>query len=164
MFKHLLVPLDGSSLAETALPVAMGLAERFDSEIMLLRVIRPPYIVSSVGGAAYAEMLAELRDQASEEARVYLREMGSTLRQKGYNIRTHVAEGENAAEIILDVVAGFGIDTIVMSTHGRGGVSRWVFGSIADKVLQQANVPVLLIRSSEEGIHWEQPGTFHAAL
>lgn len=154
MFKHLLVPLDGSHLAEGALPVAMELASRFDSEITLLRVVRPPYIVSSVGGSAYAEMLMDLREQAHTEATDYLRALQGSLRQQGYPAHAHATEGEATAEIILDVAAELRVDTIVMSTHGRGGISRWVFGSVADKVLQRATVPVLLIRAQDGELRW----------
>ena len=67
-------------------------------------------------------------------------------------MHTQVTEGENVADALLEVAAALGVDTIVMSTHGRGGLSRWVFGSVADKVLRYANVPVLLIRAKEETV------------
>lgn len=148
MFKHLLVPLDGSHLAETALPAALVLASQFESEITLLRVVRPPYVATNVGGGAYAEMIIGLRDLARDEATTYLKGHQGSLRQQGYKVHAHLNEGESVAEIILDVAAGLGIDTIVMSTHGRGGLGRWVYGSVADKVLRSACVPVLLVRAT----------------
>lgn len=150
MFKHLLVPLDGSHLAETALPAALELAARFDSEITLLRVTHAPYIATNLGGTAYADLLLALRQQTHDEAMAYLKGHQGSLRQQGYKVHIHTCEGEPTAEIILDVAAGIGVDTIIMSTHGRGGVSRWVFGSVADKVLRRADVPVVLIRAREE--------------
>lgn len=156
MFKHLLVPLDGSLLAEAALPVAVEIASRFDSDLTLLRVTRPPAVASSMGQPVYAERLGELRDWACEEATGYLKQIQNTLRQQGYKVQIHVTEGEPAADVILETAAGFGIDTIVMSTHGRSGISRWVFGSVADRVLRQSNIPVLIVRANEEALHWSR--------
>lgn len=149
MFKHLLVPLDGSYLAEAALPAALELASRFDSEITLLRVTRTPYFTTSVSGSAYAELLINLRNQTHQEAVDYLKTHQRALRQQGFKVHTHITEGEPVAEIVLDVADGLDVDTIVMSTHGRGGMSRWVFGSVADRILQQARVPVVLLRAQE---------------
>lgn len=158
MFKRILVPLDGSRLAEAALPAALELASKFDSEVTLLRVVQPPQLMlSHTDGSVYAELLTSLRQEANEDARFYLKTHQNSLRQQGYRVKAHVTEGEPVAEVILEVVTGLGCDTIVMSTHGRGGVSRWVFGSVADKVLRQANVPVILIRASEEALHWMAP-------
>jgi nucleotide-binding universal stress UspA family protein len=147
MFKHILVTLDGSPLAEAALPAALAMASQFESEITLLRVVRPPYITTNVGGSAYADMVLGLRDLARTEATTYLKGHQGSLRQQGYKVHAHMSEGESVAEIILDVAAGLGVDTIVMSTHGRGGIGRWVYGSVADKVLRHACVPVLLVRA-----------------
>lgn len=154
MFNNILVPLDGSHLAEAALPVAMELASRFDSEITLMRVTRPPYVATSVGGSAYAEMLVEMREQLQSEANHYLRRLQATLRQQGHRVHTYVVEGDSAAERILEASLRFDINVIVMSTHGRSGISRWVFGSVADRVLQRSHVPVLLIRAHDEQLHW----------
>lgn len=159
MFKHILVPLDGSHLAEAALPAALALASRFDGEITLLRVVRPPYIMTNTGGAVYAELLVALRDQMHEEATAYLKNYQGSLRQQGYVAHSHITEVEPVAEAILDVAEALGVDTIVMSTHGRGGMSRWVYGSVADKVLRGATVPVLLIRAREETLDWSTPVT-----
>lgn len=150
MFQHILVPLDGSRLAEAALPPALQLASKFDGKITLVRVAQPPHLVLANGGGAYADLLIDLREQADEEAEEYLRAHQGSLRQQGYRIDIRVAAGEPVAEIILEIGDGIDADTIVMSTHGRGGLSRWVYGSVADKVLRHARVPVLLIRAKEE--------------
>jgi nucleotide-binding universal stress UspA family protein len=157
MFKHILVPLDGSGLAEAALPTALALASRFDSKISLLQVIHTPYIASGLDGSAYIELITTLRQQEYDEAAAYLQMKQRSLQQQNYVVDTFVREGEPVAEIILEITAEQGIDTIVMSTHGRGGVSRWVFGSVADKVLRQADIPVILIRAKEEALNWTQP-------
>ncbi|RMG89306.1 MAG: universal stress protein [Chloroflexi bacterium] len=155
MFKKILVPLDGSHLAEMAIPYALELASRFEAEITLLRVVQPPQLImADVSGGVYAELLVEMRKQAENEARTYLKGLQGELRQQGYTVHAHLAEGEPVAEVILEVADGLDIDTIVMSTHGRSGLSRWVYGSVADKVLRQARVPVVLIRA---GTQAEEP-------
>jgi nucleotide-binding universal stress UspA family protein len=150
MFTHLLIPLDGSRLAEAALPSALALAAKFESTITLLRVVRPPDISTSTTGSPMTEVLTMLRAHSQEEAESYLRVLQGSLRQQGYKIHRHVIFGDGVADIILEVAQGQAVDVIVMSTHGRSGLSRWVFGSVADKVLRQAQVPVLLIRAQEE--------------
>ena len=157
MFKHLLVPLDGSHLAELALPPALELAGCFDSEITLLCVTRTPYIATSTDGSAYADLVINLREQAHEEATQYLQAQQGSLRQQGYKVHIHVTEGEPIAQVILDVAQGVDVDTIVMSTHGRGGISRWVFGSVADRVLRQADIPVVLIRAKQKASEVDVP-------
>jgi nucleotide-binding universal stress UspA family protein len=151
MFNHLLVPLDGSHLAEAALPAAMELASRFNSKITLVWVIQPPHLImTAANGSIYAQLLTEMRNQSEQDAHTYLRGHQGSLRQQGYTVSATVTEGENVADALLNVASSLGVDTIVMSTHGRGGISRWVFGSVADKVLRHAELPVLLIRAKEE--------------
>jgi nucleotide-binding universal stress UspA family protein len=144
MFKHLLVPLDGSELAEIALPMAKVLALRFESEITLLRAIHlPPYIGN---GFDFTEVYANLSQNMQEEATAYLEAKLKGLLAAGFKANSHIVVGEPAADAILLAADELAVDTIVMSTHGRSGVMRWVFGSVADKVLQQANIPILLAR------------------
>lgn len=155
MFNHLLIPLDGSHLAEAALPAATELASKFNSKITLVWVIQPPHLImTAANGSVYAQLLTEMRNQSEQDAHSYLRSHKGTLRQQGYDVEAMVVEGENIADALLDVAIERTIETIVMSTHGRGGISRWVFGSVADKVLRQADVPVLLIRAKEEASDW----------
>ncbi|HID52577.1 MAG TPA: universal stress protein [Anaerolineae bacterium] len=150
MFKRILVPLDGSALAEAALPAAVTLAEQFNSELILFRVVTPQHFITHIDGSVYAELLVELRQQNSDAAYQYLMGVKETLADKDIAVRTVLLEDEQVAEAILENAAKMDVDTIVMSTHGRGGISRWVYGSVADKVLRQADMPVLLIRASEE--------------
>ena len=151
MFNHLLVPLDGSHLAEAALPHAKELASKFNSKISLVWVIQPAHLImTAANGSVYAQLLTEMRHQSEQDAHAYLKEHEDSLRQQGYQVHTQVTEGENIADALLQVAANLKVDAIVMSTHGRGGLSRWVFGSVADKVLRYADVPVLLIRAKEE--------------
>lgn len=156
MFNHILVPLDGSHLAEAALPPTLELASKFNSKISLVWVIQPPHLImTAANGSVYAQLLTEMRNQSDQDAHNYLRGHQGSLRQQGYVVHTQVTEGENVADALLEVASSLDVDTIVMSTHGRGGLSRWVFGSVADKVLRYANVPVLLIRAKEETVDWQ---------
>ena len=151
MFSHLLVPLDGSHLAEAALPPAIELANKFNSKITLVWVIQPPHLVmTAANGSVYAQLLMEMRNQSEHDAEAYLRGHQGSLRQQGFVVHTQITEGENIANALLEIASSLKVDAIVMSTHGRGGLSRWVFGSVADKVLRYADVPVLLIRAKEE--------------
>lgn len=150
MFQHILLPLDGSSLAEAALKPTLELASKFNSEITLLRVAIQPYLPTDGLSASYAELLAGLREQALADAKAYLHAQQGSLRQQGYIVHAQVTELEPVAEAILNVAEAIGADTIVMSTHGRGGFTRWVYGSVADKVLRHAKVPVLLIRPENQ--------------
>jgi nucleotide-binding universal stress UspA family protein len=144
MFKHLLVPLDGSELAELALPMATAIAERFASEITLLRTVHLPHYIGD--GLDFTEVYTNLVQNMQAEATAYLEAKQKTLRAANFTANSRMMIGESPADAILLAVDELGADTIVMSTHGRGGVMRWVFGSVADKVLRQAHVPILLAR------------------
>lgn len=148
MFNHLLVPLDGSELAEAVLPMALAIAERFDSKITLLRVVNSPYYASA--GLEYAGFNATLL----QEGVAYLEAQQKKLQEAGFNAQVRLMEGDFIADTILDVADSLEVDAIAMSTHGRSGVRRWVFGSVADKVLQHARIPILLVRA---GVVEEEP-------
>lgn len=145
MYRRLLVPLDGSALAEKALPHALAVARLFGSELILLRVVVSPYALVApdlILAGAEAD-LSSLRGQAE----AYLRSVAARLEAEGAAVRTVVCEGP-VAEAILEQAEALAADLIVMSTHGRGGVRRWVYGSVAERVLQGATCPILLIRAA----------------
>ncbi len=145
MYKHILCSLDGSPLAERALPHAMALARAFGARLTLLRVVEMPPIPSM---PELATVEVELLPQLHEEAQTYIQGKVGELREQGLEVKGVVMEGR-AAEAIADYAIEHGVDLIVMATHGRSGLSRWAFGSVADRVLRQAHCPVLLIRASE---------------
>lgn len=148
MFRHLLVPLDGSGFSEAALPYALEMAAQFDSDITLLRVILPPRAGEGALSPESADFMIKLRDDLYKEAIEYLQHLKESLRQQNYKAHYQVAESEDVAAEIISAVRGSGADTVIMCTHGRGGLSRWLFGSVATRVLQTAPVPVLAIRPS----------------
>jgi nucleotide-binding universal stress UspA family protein len=147
MFRRILVTLDGSQLAERALKPAFAMAEKFGSEVLLLRVpLVQQYVTLPSGtGTLVTEQYLE-RDR--EETEAYLRAVKTQWTGVAPKVRTEAISGEPAS-VILDVARSESVDTIVMSTHGRSGLSRLLYGSVAESVLRGATVPVLLIPMKE---------------
>ena len=149
MYQHILVPLDGSALAETALPDAKALAAKFDAEITLVRATSTPHILADPDGASYADLMDDIRHQNLHEVEEYLQGVKSALQHEGFKVNAHLVENASPADAILTLAEEQNMDLIVMSTHGRGGLARWVYGSVADKVLRHSDVPIFLIRAKE---------------
>ncbi|MBX3051444.1 MAG: universal stress protein [Caldilineaceae bacterium] len=149
--ERILVPLDGSRLAEQALPAAVELAQANGSEVWLLQSVEfPEYWGEEYAGMHSLPSMLSTEEQ-EEEARQYLLQVGKGLSNSKISAQIFVTTG-HAASAISDVVADNEIDLIVMSTHGRSGLSRWVFGSVAEKVVRLAECPVLLIRSHQSDL------------
>ena len=138
MFGKILVPLDGSPLAEAILPQVTELARVHGAELILLRVA----LAHGFPGADPTEAQLE----AVREGEKYLEGVEKELASRGLRASRVVRYG-HAAEEILDHAAFGGIDLIAMSTHGRTGVGRWVLGSVAEKVLRASSTPLLLLRA-----------------
>lgn len=148
MFKRILVPLDGSGLAEEAIPKAAIMANKFDGEIFLVSVIlNIPQAARRSEEVIDREDYHSIRDSILEKARDYLASQMEDCEMPNERIHTMMKNARSAADGILDVAEEVKADSIIMSTHGRSGINRWVFGSVAEKVLRGAKVPVLLIRS-----------------
>ncbi len=153
MFERVLVPLDGSKVGEAALPVIEQLVEKcvpvVKVEITLLGVItllRHWVVVGEASApVSYTEEELKLIKQRVTD---YLVRTGEPLKKRGVVIKTMVSSG-NAAEEILKAAEETRADLIAMSTHGRSGLRRLAFGSITDKVLHGASVPVLMVRAPE---------------
>jgi nucleotide-binding universal stress UspA family protein len=149
-FKRILVPLDGSPLAERALPLATSLAQKFDSEIILLRILDVSTLTLPTWHMeAPPDWIVEAHEHIHEEVKNYLKTQQDQLRQQGFEVRT-LLRGASPAEGILEIAETQEVDLIVMSTHGRSGLTRWALGSVADKVMGHSHCPVLLIRQTEE--------------
>lgn len=154
MYGKILVPLDGSPLAELALPHAEALAQGFESELLLVRVCPPVSdpVEFYTFGEGVTDNNRELQAQAEKNAKDYLRSLQEKLQLN------HIKSGyfvlhRSVPEALLEMAATEGVDLIVMSTHGRSGLSRWVYGSVAAKVLQAAPCPVFLIRAKADTEH-----------
>jgi nucleotide-binding universal stress UspA family protein len=145
MFRKILVPLDGSDLAERALDSAFALARQFGSEVILLRAIVPDDILVSL--PALIPPAAALHPAKppyhSEEAEAYLFGVKVRWSASGVRIRTEVLAG-TPPEVIVAFAREQLVDLIVMSTHGRSGFSRLIYGSVAEAVLRGAHLPILL--------------------
>jgi len=158
MYEHLLVALDGSDAAERVLPHAEALAAAFGSTLTLLRatVAAETLLAQSAtgGGANVGDVGTAIdptpiieadRDAAAE----YLASIEPRLRQHNINVNSEHPEGP-AEDVIVERARSLGVDMILMTTHGRSGLGRMVFGSVADAVLRHASCPVLLVRVLEE--------------
>jgi nucleotide-binding universal stress UspA family protein len=137
--RRLLVPLDGSDLAEQALPLATDLARRAGADLCLLASI-------SWAFTTHAVQLISLEGPAQQVTAAYLQRVSRRLAASGMPVASTIRL-EPAADAILAGAAAQRADLIVMSTHGRGGLGRWLVGSVADRVLRGATVPVLLVRA-----------------
>lgn len=147
----IIVPLDGSELAESVLPIAVDLAKRIKTEIVLVRAYELP-VTAYYRTDDYAEAEAfiptrkELVAAMSREAREYLDAKIKEIRDGGFErIRSEIVEGP-AAEQIIDLARTSG-GLIAMCTHGRSGVKRWVLGSVTEKIVHHAASPMLIVRA-----------------
>ncbi|MDX1521795.1 MAG: universal stress protein [Anaerolineae bacterium] len=147
MLNKILVPLDGSPLAETALSSARELAQKFQAQITLLRVLPALVIMPELQGQLSAE--SELMLGLEREAKLYLARLAKRLSAANIPVKTVVLEGNPVAEMILEVAADEAIDLVVMSTHGYSDSKRWAYGSVANKVLQQAPCSIYLVRAKD---------------
>ncbi len=142
MYKKILVPLDGSEFAEAVLPHVRELALCTGAEIVLLRVaVRPMY----TGAASEPPSTVAALNESDQEPAAYLERVAGELREQGLKVTTEVCTGP-VAETILEYAEGVHADLVAMSTHGRSGLARWFIGSVADKVVRAAKLPVLLAR------------------
>lgn len=130
-----MVPLDGSELAECVLPHVEVVVKAYKvPEVTFLYVINP--------SDKYWGFSQKERETASD----YLEQIVKSTREKGLNVQFDILEG-NPAESIIDYVTKKGADLIVIATHGRSGINRWAYGSVADKILRSSCIPVLMIRA-----------------
>jgi nucleotide-binding universal stress UspA family protein len=148
MFTKILVPLDGSALAERALKLAFAIAKKFKSEILLVRVAAPEEVM--VGLPAMAPHTYDLRSsnlrQGEAEADAYLCGLKTCWLDSGVPVHTEVLRGATP-EMIVAVANEQQVDLIVMSTHGRSGFDRLIYGSVAEAVMRGSHVPVLMVPS-----------------
>ena len=146
MYNKILVPLDGSETAESIIPHVKEIASGCHvSTVVLLRVIEQPETgaSSSWGGVVSSQQLDTIVKKVMNEATTYLSKVADELKKEGMIIQTRIIQG-SPADSILDYAHENNIDLIIMSTRGRSGIARWVFGSVAEKVVHHSPVPVLL--------------------
>ena len=154
MYEKILIPLDGSSVGETALrnveELLARMAPETKTEITLLKVV--PYVtfnVLTLDPGAQVPINGNEYEQLEKESLGYLEEIAAPLRERGIEVNTLVKVGSSAEEII-NTARESGANLIAMSTHGFSGIKRWALGSVTDEVLKTSDIPILVIRAGEK--------------
>jgi nucleotide-binding universal stress UspA family protein len=151
--KKLLLPLDGSPFSESPIPSIEQLIKGTGAEIVLTLVCEPP-VVPSYGDHPINPTWEKHRDklwaEAKQQASEYMKKMEARLEKQGVKVTSQVIPGElgRVADTILQAAQKEKVDLITMATHGRSAVSRWVYGGVANRIVEQSLQPVLLIRPS----------------
>ena len=143
--KRVLVALDGSTPSEAMLRFVLEIAGPLDMTVLLLRVVEP--FTPAVADGVYMPTLEDV-EARRRDAEEYLAPIASALRARGVSTAWAVRRGRPADEILAAATES-GVDMIAMATHGRTGVGRLLFGSVAEAVLRRATVPVFLMRTQE---------------
>jgi nucleotide-binding universal stress UspA family protein len=147
--RSILLPVDGSPYSESAIDYAIELAKLFGSTIHLLRVVDTPSAYGMLSRhmetAATGDLLDEIIESMRNEANVYVEEISARIRDSGVEVKTTVLEGFPGEQLVEHERRGF-FQLVVMATAGRSGVSRVVFGSVAERVLKMGRSPVMMIR------------------
>ena len=150
MYQKILVPLDGSKLAECALPYVEELAKGCGTEEVIL-----VSVTERVQGYRVFDDSTQLRGQRlireavgkkQEQAQRYLDRIAKAMKARGISVDTEVLLGDPAEEIV-GYAKHPGCDIIIISSHGRSGISRWAYGSVADKIFRASCVPILMVRA-----------------
>lgn len=145
-FDRLLVTLDGSEMGASILDLAAGVADTFDAELHLLRVVAYPVEIASPYLPHTVQMNQKIVDQARASAEEYLDGIVDDLAQRGVAATAHVVVDHQAGHTIAQQADELEADLVVMATHGRGGFRRTILGSTTDKVIRSVHVPVLVQR------------------
>jgi len=149
MYDRIVVPLDGSEFANISLTHAKLLARRLDVPVHLVRAIDPT-VINRVGATSIGYDYSAVDDLITEEeqaATTFIDKQVESLEADGFNVTGVVLRGYAAAAVNSTTQEG---DLIVMASHGRSGVRRWFLGSVAEEIVRQSTVPVLLIRQPHE--------------
>lgn len=147
-YRKIVVPLDGSGWSETALPHAVDLARAHDAELILVHIFKTP-AHEFIGQIALAG-----QDQSIQQSRETMKQkfMGlrQELRDQGVNVRVQWMEGMGVAHLICEYVRDEKIDLVVITSHGYTGIARFLFGSVANEIIQGLDVPVMIIRPGKD--------------
>jgi len=157
MYKKIMVPLDGSELAECVLPHVEGFVTGCQVETIIFVKVIEPISYPMVSSAASPQLIQTLKDntkmmeeQERSHAAGYLKGVIGRAKQGEIKYKADVLVGNVAAKLV-DYVEANEIDLVLIATHGRSGISRWVRGSIADRVLRSSCAPVLMVRADGKG-------------
>jgi nucleotide-binding universal stress UspA family protein len=147
MYQTILVPLDGSRRAERILPHVEALTQKFGAKLVLLQVVEPLVVGMSPYNMGTVFITGEI-ERRTREAKEYLDALQGTLRKTNIEARTQVEYGPVVATI-LDVADQHNVDLIALASHGRTGLARVFYGSVAAGILNRADRPLLVIRAQE---------------
>ncbi len=146
MYQKIMVPLDGSELAECVLPHVEAIASGCNAgEVLLVRVVEPLHLIRGTEYGIAPEERQRLETDSMNVARQYLDKVKGQLKNKGIAVKAEVLFGK-ADEKLIEL-AKSDVDLIIIASHGRSGISRWVWGSVADRILRGACLPVMMIRA-----------------
>jgi len=166
MYTKILVPLDGSDLAEKVLPHAIALAKGSGAEVTLATVVELNLGAAGAKLDAFPQAAAEQKMALRGEAMVYLQKVQRDLKDQGVRTDAVVLDGDVAIQIIT-YAEQKGFDLIAMATHGRSGIDRFLMGSIAEKVVRSTLKPVLLIRAIPvvpRAVDWREIASMPGAM
>jgi nucleotide-binding universal stress UspA family protein len=153
MYSSILVTLDGSKLAECVLPHVETVYKGCEKpKVTILRVVEPVPLPYGDGIAGITiDMLSAAEADEKAEAKEYVAKMAAKLGKVGMPVQTKVLSGK-AGDVIVDFINKNNFDLLILSTHGRSGISRWVWGSVADRVLRHVCIPVMTVRAPGCGL------------
>ena len=143
MYKKILVPLDGSKLAEVALPHAESLAIKYDAGLVLLTVVTPPIMTGR--GTEAMKLFEEQIDTLMQDAELYLKGLKGSFKKRGIKAEILVQYG-SAVESIIKTADAQSVDLVLIASHGRSGLTRVFFGSVAAGVLNRIEQPLMVLR------------------
>lgn len=147
-FTSIVVPLDGSEIAESVLPAVVEMAQRLDSEIVLIRACSVPHSIYGGDDGGHPAIVAELIGGIKGEARDYLEKKTAELRERGVKKVSYTLKEGLSADQIIALARKTPDNLIVMCSHGRSGVMRWVLGSVAETVVRHSGDAVLVLRAN----------------
>jgi nucleotide-binding universal stress UspA family protein len=147
LINRLLIPLDGSELSKLALPIGEELATKLEIAIILFQmanIIRP---FGDISGAGSYIDYSKLNEDEKRRVGSEMVKLTEELKDKGLIVNNIITNGSDAANEIIELCKNNSIDLVIMSTHGRSGLGRWVFGNVAEKVLRHGETPLLLVHA-----------------
>ena len=146
-FQRIMIPLDGSSRAETVLPTVSNIAQQCGSTIVLVYAVPQPDVIDISPGDATAENLrSALNEHNRSAAQRYLDRISRRLYETGVNIEKRVLAGDDARRLLIDAITAKKIDCVVVSSHGASGHADVPFGDVANHILSRSPVPILMLR------------------
>ena len=154
MYNKIMVPLDGSELAECALPHLETIARGCQpaAEVIIVQAVEPISIPYGLEASRLGslEQVKKFETHQKVTAEKYLKEIIARLAGAGVKARAETVYGK-AGEALIDFAEKNGVDLVIMATHGRSGISRWAWGSVADRLLRSLSVAVLMVRAQHSG-------------